>query len=114
MLRAGGADAMVAGRRWTPAAASPRCSAIRQRIATLQLKAPCAARVAPNSAHHACHARYAAAFGGELSALGYGDEHGARPDCTDGGWRSGGAALHPEIVFDQTPGPAAGRVLAAA
>jgi hypothetical protein len=82
--------------------------------ATLQLKAPRATRMATNSAHRACNARYAAAFGGELGALGYGDElvHGlvalmAASDLV-------ALRFSPEIVFDQTPGPAAGRVLATA
>lgn len=82
--------------------------------ATLQLKAPCATRVAPNSAHHACHARYAAAFGGELAALGYGDELVRGLTALTAAGDLAALRFAPEVVFDQTPGPAAGRVLAAA
>lgn len=82
--------------------------------ATLQLKASRASRVAVNAALKACHARYARQFADELVGLGYG------PDLGEGIVRLMSASdltalrFTPEIVFDQTPGPAAGRVLAAA
>jgi hypothetical protein len=60
--------------------------------ATLQLKAAQATRVTLNAALRADNGRYAQAFADELMALRFA----------------------PDIVFDQTPGPAAGRVLAAA
>jgi len=81
--------------------------------ATLQLKAGHASRVTVNAALKACNARYAQQFADELVGLGYGPDLGqgiinlmAASDL---------AALRfvPEVIFDQTPGPSAGRVLAA-
>lgn len=81
--------------------------------ATLQLKAVHAARVPVNAALKACNARYAQRFADELVGLGYGTDLGkgivrlmSASDLT-------ALRFVPEIVFDQTPGPAAGRVLAA-
>ena len=81
--------------------------------ATLQLKAGHAARVPVNAALKACNARYAQRFADELVGLGYGADLGkgivrlmSASDLT-------ALRFAPEIVFDQTPGPAAGRVLAA-
>ena len=80
--------------------------------ATLQLKAGGATRAALNSVLRACNDRYAQALAEELAGLGY---------CADLGEgivrlmsASDLVALRfaPDIVFDQTPGPAAGRVLA--
>ncbi|MBW8365687.1 MAG: hypothetical protein K0M39_14155 [Rhizobium sp.] len=80
--------------------------------ATLQLKASAATRVKTGAAQRACSAHCVAAFADELKGLGYG-----------AGLEQALAALlptddlvalrfAPEIVFDQTPGPDAGRVLA--
>jgi hypothetical protein len=82
--------------------------------ATLQLKSGQAARVAPKAAHRDCQSRYAQAFAGELVTLGYGPELGQ--GLIDIMATSDLVALRfaPKVVFDQTPGPAAGRVLAAA
>lgn len=82
--------------------------------ATLQLKASAATRATTGAAQRACSARCVAAFADELKGLGYG-----------AGLEQALAALlptddllalrfAPEIVFDQTPGPDAGRVLARA
>jgi len=82
--------------------------------ATLQLKATNAVRAGVSAAHRATSARCVAAFGDELDTLGYAK-----------GLASTLAAIlptddlvalrfMPEIVFDQTPGPDAGRVLARA
>lgn len=82
--------------------------------ATLQLKADRATRVAPNAALRACNARYARDFASELVALGYGD--GLAQGIIDLLSSGDLVALRfaPDIVFDQTPGPAAGRILATA
>jgi hypothetical protein len=76
---------------------------------TLQLKARQAARVAVTPAHRVCNQRYAAAFGAELGALGYSEPmvQGlvrmlTAPDMV-------GLRFAPEAVYDQTPGPNAGR-----
>jgi len=81
--------------------------------ATLQLKAGQASRAALNATLKACNTRYAQQFADELVGLGYGADLGqgivnlmATSDLT-------ALRFAPEIVFDQTPGPAAGRVLAA-
>ena len=82
--------------------------------ATVQLKASGATRVASNAALRACNVRYARALADELVALGYGAAlgQGLVELLTD----SDLVALRftPEIAFDQTPGPSAGRVLAKA
>ena len=80
--------------------------------ATLQFKAPRATRVAITAAHRRCNASYAAAFAGEIGELGFDD------DVVQGVVRLLTAndlvamRMTPAIAFDQTPGPAAGRVLA--
>lgn len=101
-------DALDAGSAVTLVASRPSTHA------TLQLKAARAERIPVTAALRAASARNVAAFGDELSALGYGDDL-ARTlthilPVTDL------AALRfaPEIVFDQTPGPQAGTVLARA
>jgi hypothetical protein len=82
--------------------------------ATLQLKAAWATQVKTGAAHRACSARSVAAFAGELMALGYGTvlEQALATLLSTNDL----VALRfvPEIVFDQTPGPDAGRVLARA
>lgn len=81
--------------------------------ATLQLKAGQASRATVSAALRAGNARYARQFADELMELGYGADLGqgivnltAASDLT-------ALRFAPEIVFDQTPGPAAGRVLTA-
>jgi hypothetical protein len=80
--------------------------------ATLQLKAASATRAASSSALRACNDRYAQAFAEELVGQGYGADLGQ--GILDVMTSSDLVALRfmPEVVFDQTPGPAAGRVLA--
>jgi hypothetical protein len=82
--------------------------------ATLQFKSRHAARVVLKAAHRACATRYAQAFAGELVTLGYGPElgQGLIAIMTTGDLIA--LRFVPEIVFDQTPGPAAGQVLATA
>jgi hypothetical protein len=81
---------------------------------TLQIKAGGAMRVAVNSACRAVNASYAAMFGKELASLGYGE------DLVQGLIQMVSTRdlvalrIAPDIVFDQTPGPNAGRVLARA
>lgn len=82
--------------------------------ATLQLKASAATRTKAGAIQRACSARSVAAFAGELDALGYGA--GLGPTLAAVLPTNDLVALRfaPEIVFDQTPGPGAGRVLARA
>ena len=80
--------------------------------ATLQLKAGRAARVAAKAAHRDCQARHAQAFAGELTRLGYGPELGQGLIAVMTAGDLIALRFAPEIVFDQTPGPSAGRVLA--
>ncbi|MHB1214128.1 MAG: hypothetical protein ACYCY9_03985 [Thiobacillus sp.] len=82
--------------------------------ATLQLKAGHATRVALNATHRDCDARYARAFADELVTLGYGAELGQGLMAMMAARDLVALRFAPEIIFDQTPGPAAGRVLAAA
>lgn len=82
--------------------------------ATLQLKAGQAARVAPNATLRACSRRYAQAFADELVGLGYGAELGEGAIELMAAGDLVALRFAPDIVFDQTPGPAVGRVLAAA
>lgn len=81
---------------------------------TLQLKAARAARVGVSTAHRAASARCVAAFGAELETLGY--AAGLRATLAGVLPTDDLVALRfaPDIVFDQTPGPDAGRVLARA
>jgi hypothetical protein len=82
--------------------------------ATLQFKASGAAQMGVSAAQRAASARCVAAFGGELESLGYAQglkETLAAVLPTDD---LVALRLAPEIVFDQTPGPDAGRVLARA
>lgn len=101
-------DALDAGSAITLVASRPTTHA------TLQLKAARAERLTVTAAHRAASARCVAGFGAELATLGYGDELAAAlatllptADLT-------GLRFVPEVVFDQTPGPQAGRVLARA
>ena len=78
---------------------------------TLQLKATHATRVAVTPALRTCNGRYAEAFGAELGSLGYSDAmvQGlvrmlTAPDMV-------ALRLAPEAIYDQTPGPNAGRRL---
>jgi hypothetical protein len=82
--------------------------------ATLQLKATHAMRVAAHTAQRTCGVRYAQAFADELVALGYGAELGRGLIAVMAANDLIALRFMPEIVFDQTPGPTAGRVLAAA
>jgi hypothetical protein len=82
--------------------------------ATLQLKAASAVRVGVSAAHRAASARCVAAFGGELEALGYAKELKSTLATILPTDDLVALRFMPEIVFDQTPGPDAGRVLARA
>lgn len=82
--------------------------------ATLQLKAAHATRVVPKAAYRECEARYAQAFADELVSLGYGAELGQGLIAMMTASDLVALRFAPDVVFDQTPGPAAGRVLAAA
>lgn len=81
--------------------------------ATLQLKAGGATRVASGPALRACNMRYAQALADELVALGYGSDLGQGLVAMLMERDLVALRFAPHIVFDQTPGPAAGRVLAA-
>lgn len=81
--------------------------------ATLQLKAVKASRVVMNATLKACNARYAKQFAEELVGLGYGPDLGQGIIALMAASDLIALRFAPEIVFDQTPGPAAGRVLAA-
>ncbi|MBI3431653.1 MAG: hypothetical protein HY018_05515 [Hydrogenophilales bacterium] len=80
--------------------------------ATLQLKAVRAERVTLNAALRADNGRYAQAFADELVGLGFGAELGQNLTTVMTSNDLTALRFAPEIVFDQTPGPAAGRVLA--
>jgi hypothetical protein len=82
--------------------------------ATLQLKASSATRALASTAHRTASARCVAAFGDELEELGY--AAGLKSTLAGVLPTDDLVALRfaPEIVFDQTPGPDAGRVLARA
>jgi hypothetical protein len=80
----------------------------------LQLKAGSAARVAVSAAHKLASARCVAAFGAELDALNYGTGMAALVTAALPAGHLVGLRLAPEVVFDQTPGPQSGKVLAGA
>jgi len=80
---------------------------------TLQLKAGCATRGASSAALRACNGRYAQGFADELVKLDYGADLGQGLIAVMSVSDLVALRFAPEIVFDQTPGPAAGRVLAA-
>ncbi len=81
---------------------------------TLQLKAARAERVPLSAAHKATSARYVTAFGNELAALGYGEAATAALATILTTDTLAALRFLPDIVFDQTPGPRAGTVLARA
>jgi len=82
--------------------------------ATLQIKGRGAARVPLTAAHRACNARYSNQLGAELGNLGYGSElvQGLKQMLSASDLVA--VRLSPDVIFDQTPGPEAGRVLARA
>ncbi|OGU20692.1 MAG: hypothetical protein A2580_05765 [Hydrogenophilales bacterium RIFOXYD1_FULL_62_11] len=80
--------------------------------ATLQLKAGSATRVTVSAAHKLASARCVAAFGAELDALNYGTEMSPLVTAALPADPLVGLRLAPEVVFDQTPGPQSGKVLA--
>jgi len=82
--------------------------------ATLQIKARSASHVPLTAAHRACHAQYSSLLGDELGSLGYGSDlvHGLKLMLSSSDLLA--LRLSPEVIFDQTPGPDAGRVLARA
>lgn len=80
--------------------------------ATLQLKATRAVRVGVSPAHRATSARCVAAFAGELETLGYATDLETTLASVLPTDDLVALRFVPEIVFDQTPGPGAGRVLA--
>jgi hypothetical protein len=82
--------------------------------ATLQIKARGATRVPLTAAHRACHARYRSRLGDELGSLGYGSDlvQGLKLMLSSSDLVA--LRLSPDVIFDQTPGPDAGRVLARA
>lgn len=82
--------------------------------ATLQLKAARAARATVSAAQRAASARCVAAFGAELETLGYAAELKSTLAAVLPTDDPVALRFAPEIVFDQTPGPDAGRVLARA
>jgi hypothetical protein len=81
---------------------------------TLQLKAARSARVAVTAAQRDSSARCVAAFGNELEALGYAAGLATTLIALLPTDDLVGLRFAPDVVFDQTPGPAAGRVLARA
>jgi hypothetical protein len=101
-------DALDAGSAVTLVASRPASHA------TLQLKAASAARIKVSATHREVNARYAAALGTELGGLGYGEAlvEGLIAMLTTSDLVA--LRFRPDIVFDQTPGPDAGRVLARA
>jgi hypothetical protein len=82
--------------------------------ATLQLKAAHAARPPVSAALRAHSARSVAAFGGELEALGLGSDIAAQLAAILPTGDLVALRFAPDILFDQTPGADAGRVLARA
>lgn len=81
---------------------------------TLQLKATRAERASVTTAHKAASARYVAAFGHELASLGYGEAAATALAAILTTDTLAALRFVPDIVFDQTPGPRAGTVLARA
>lgn len=101
-------DALEAGSAITLVASRPATHA------TLQLKAARAERVAVSPAHRATSARCVATFGAELASLGYGEAMVSAMAAILPTGDLVGLRFTPEVVFDQTPGPQAGTVLARA
>lgn len=99
-------EALTAGSGITLVASRPATHA------TLQFKAATAERLAVTATQRAASARCLKAFGAELATLGYGehlDETLMALLPTDD---LIGLRFAPAIVYDQTPGPQAGTVLA--
>ncbi|MHB1186035.1 hypothetical protein [Thiobacillus sp.] len=101
-------DALDAGSAITLVASRPATHA------TLQLKAAGAVRVGVSAAHRVASAHCVAAFAGELETLGYAKELKSTLAAVLPTDDLVALRFAPEIVFDQTPGPDAGRVLARA
>ncbi len=101
-------DALDAGSAFTLVASRPATHA------TLQLKAVRAERVPMTAAHRAASARCVAAFALELETLGYARDLQPRLAAILPTDDLVALRFVPEIVFDQTPGPRAGTVLARA
>jgi hypothetical protein len=80
--------------------------------ATLQLKASHTTRAVVNAALRTCAAHHAQAFAEELMALGYGADLGKGVMAVMTASDLVAIRFAPEILFDQTPGADAGRVLA--
>lgn len=80
--------------------------------ATLQLKTACAARVPVSTAQRASSARCVAAFGAELETLGLGADMTAQLTAVLPADDLVALRFAPDILFDQTPGPDSGQVLA--
>ena len=101
-------DALAAGSAFTLVASRPATHA------TLQLKAARAERIAVTAAQRTASAVSVAAFAGELETLGYG--RNLAPKFAAALTSDDLVALRfaPEVVFDQTPGPRAGALLAQA
>lgn len=99
-------DALDAGSAFTLVASRPATHA------TLQLKATRAERIPVTPALRAASARNVAAFGDELSALGYGDDLARVLAAILPTRELVALRFVPAVVFDQTPGPRAGTVLA--
>jgi hypothetical protein len=78
------------------------------------MKAAGAVRVGVSAAHRAASARCVAAFADELETLGYAKALAATLSVILPTDDLAALRFVPEIVFDQTPGPDAGRVLARA
>jgi hypothetical protein len=101
-------DALAAGSAITLVASRPLTHA------TLQLKGARAERVPVSAAHKATSLRCVTAFGRELAALGYGEAAAATLATILPADALAALRFAPDIVFDQTPGPRAGTVLARA
>jgi hypothetical protein len=99
-------DALDAGSAITLVASRPATHM------TLQFKAAGAERVGVNTAHKRASARCLTAFGAELAGLGYGDDMAERLAAIFPTDQLAGLRFAPDVVFDQTPGPQAGKVLA--
>ncbi|MDO9220022.1 MAG: hypothetical protein Q7T90_03255 [Thiobacillus sp.] len=99
-------DALNAGSAITLVASRPTTHA------TLQLKAASAMKVTVSAAHRQASARCVAAFGAELDTLSYGEGMEAMLAAVLPSDHLVGLRFAPEVVFDQTPGPQSGKVLA--
>jgi len=82
--------------------------------ATLQLKARNSSRVPVTALYRECAAQGIQAFANELASLGYGEDLASAVVTAVAASDLVALRFLPEIIFDQTPGPDAGRVLAPA